>query len=297
MDFEKIDICFIEEFPSVEEGIFYLNPSISKSKLKSLHLKKNFLNKKIKAKDLVSFPIELINHLKINPKYTGPNVEIIFEDNNFLVLSKPENCHIHPLNYLDSNNLLSWMKANGFSKYLDINKEHYDRGLLYRLDFETSGIVYYAKSDTTYHLMREQFNKIVKQKKYLAVVQGVIKEDFNCTHYLFSTHQKGHYVHASDDPTKGKRADIKVKVLASNNKQSFILVELNQGSRHQIRVQLAASGFPILGDTKYGADQAQRLYLHCFQYCFSYKNITYNQKDSYFNELNSNFAQLSFLEP
>jgi 23S rRNA pseudouridine1911/1915/1917 synthase len=288
-----IEICFLKSFPSVSEGIFSLVPSLSKSKLKSFHFKKNFLNKKILEKDTISFPLELINHQKINPIYQGNKNSIIFEDEHLLVINKAENTHIHPLNYLDEENVLSWMITAGYGKYLDVNSMKYDRGLLYRLDFETSGLLYYVKIQEAYEYLRENFNSMVKEKSYLCVVNGKAQNEFKFQHHLKSTQTKGSFVQVCTDEA-GVLANLSGSLLSYNEKEdkSLVKVNLKQGSRHQIRVQLSHEGIPIVGDTKYGGSDDERIFLHCFQYKFSYETTNYECKSELFNKLEKYFPNV-----
>ena len=76
---EKIDLCFLKTYPSVMEGIFSLT-GISKSQLKKYKMNKAFLSKPVKARDEISLPINLVNHGRINPIYSGKKVKTIFED-------------------------------------------------------------------------------------------------------------------------------------------------------------------------------------------------------------------------
>jgi 23S rRNA pseudouridine1911/1915/1917 synthase len=295
MNNDKIEITFITTFPSVSEGIFYLVPSLSKAKLKSFRLKKNFLNKEIRQRDVISFPIELINNQKINPIYSGCENSVLFEDKNVLVINKSENTHIHPLNYTDTENILSWMITVGHSKLLKVNSAKYDRGLLYRLDYETSGILYYIKEQNAFDSLRENFNEMVKDKSYLCVVDGQADTHFEYQHFLKSTHEKGSVVKASTDES-GLKANLSGSLISYNKLEdkSLVLINLVQGNRHQIRVQLSEAGIPIVGDVKYGGSRDERLFLHCYQYKFSYFDTTYNHKSTHFNKIEKYFPNVEF---
>lgn len=280
MNSKKITFCFIEEFPSLKEGIFRLT-GVSKSKLKQFGINKNYLDKKILKKDLVSLPLNLLNQGQINPIYTGSEIKILFENEDILVLSKPENIHIHPLSYDESDNLLSFIRSYK-SELLEVNKDSYDRGLLYRLDYETSGAVYYIKKQVLFDTLRTHFSEQVKTKKYLAVVEGKIPEQGLLENHLKLSGAKGSKVIID---SAGKYCNLSYKRIEWNPEKDYSLVEvfLNQGFRHQIRVQLKEAGFPIIGDPLYGTRDADRMYLHCQQYLITINNSLYEIEDNTFN--------------
>lgn len=296
---DQIEVSFIEDFPSVKEGLFSLVPHLSKQKLKKQNLNKNFLNKKITYKDSLFLPIDLLNIGLINSSYKGKEHKIIYEDINFLVIEKNYNTHIHPLKYTDNDSLLNWLYSKK-NKYMNTNIKNYDRGLLNRLDYETSGIVYYAKSNEVYKELRTSFNTMIKQKTYLCIVHGKVENNQSIQHYLKPIGPKGNTVKTQSFEEEGAtKATISCNLLYFNKSKnlSLVAIELNEGHRHQIRVQLSAIGHPILGDIKYGGDKSERLYLHCYSYVFNYLNIQYDLKSTEYFEVNHLFNLEQILLP
>ena len=80
-------------------------------------------------------------------------------------MDKPANLFVHPLVYDEKNNCLSFLRTYK-PAYLGVNSKNYDRGLLYRLDFETSGVLVYVKNEIAYQYLRENFKTIAKKKTY-----------------------------------------------------------------------------------------------------------------------------------
>jgi 23S rRNA pseudouridine1911/1915/1917 synthase len=276
----QIEFCFIEDFPSLKEGIFSIC-GISKSGLKKFQLKRNFLEKNIRKKDKITLPINILNYGSINPLYEGLVPEIAFEDENFILLCKPHRVHSHPLSYDEKNNLLSFISSSENltkKRLLEVNSQKYDRGLVYRLDYETSGLIYYAKSDSIYSEMRTSFNTLVKKKMYLAIVEGEVQNQ-NIEHFLTTKESKGSL---TKEDASGKKCRVEIRRLDYNLElnQSLVSVKLEEGFKHQIRAQLALVGYPILGDVLYGANESQRMWLHCYQYCFDFNGISYDTKDT-----------------
>lgn len=258
----KIALCFIHAYPSLSEGLILLN-GISRSQQLKRGLKKNLLNTKVLPRAEFLLPSDVVNIGMINPNYQGEDVKIIEQTAEIVSLDKPAGIHCHPLKYDESNNLLSWLRSKGHSELLHVNKESYDRGLLYRLDFETSGLILMAKSNKVYKEIRSEFNRLAKQKIYFAKVIGNIDKQMEFRHFLKPSGPKGHKMIEAND---GVEAVIKVEPIFTHDSCTIVKVFLGQGHRHQIRAQLSLAGFPILGDELYGARKADRLYLHCYQY-------------------------------
>jgi 23S rRNA pseudouridine1911/1915/1917 synthase len=237
-------------------------------------IKRHFSSKEqgrpVRARDVARLPLALVNHLQINPVYAGPPVRIIGETADILVLHKPPFVHCHPLSYDDKDTLLNFLVAENRWGPLLVNRENYDRGLLYRLDYETSGVIVLAKSAGYLRYMREHFDAAVKRKFYWAIVDGDFDREGRWTHYFRPTGQKGVKQKVTDASLDGElEGTLSVLRLSTNQGTSLVLVNLKTGIRHQIRAQLAHLGFPIRGDELYGGRKAERLYLHAFRYEFS----------------------------
>lgn len=267
-----ITFCSLNEYNNLLfliEDIFDVSKSKSKSFLSHKQRKQS-----IKKNQEITLPIDIVNDLKINPLYIGPKIKMIFEDNELIAFSKPYNLHIHPLKYSDKETLLNAID----SKLWHVNDKAYDRGLIYRLDFETSGLVLYAKSTDLYHRYRKNLNEATK-KEYYAIVHGKTQSHEKLSHFLSAKGKNNSIVFVSDNET-GQSANLEFTTLDYNKDKDLSLVKilLNEGRRHQIRVQLAHIGHPILGDEKYGGLPAQRLFLHCYSYSFENSNKSYMDK-------------------
>ncbi len=268
-DSERISLCAVGNHSTLEEYLQLLIP-ISRTALRKYVAKKE-LSKSVGDRQLLHLPIDVINYGLINSEYRGPEISILFEDQYFLALSKPANIHIHPLRFHESDNLLSFVRSRGIAAILDVNRSQYDRGLLYRLDYETSGVVICTKSESIYQRIRDNFNSLSKRKIYRAIVHGKIDEEGEVSSYLAAasggTKMKVLTTQKADD---GHFAQLRFRRIDYNQERdlSYVQVELLTGLRHQIRVQLASLGHSILGDKLYGGEVAERLYLHAYEYYF-----------------------------
>ena len=270
---DKDNLCVYQSCDSIKD---YLKSfKISGAKIKNSDLSKKFLEKNCKKGMQVSIPQNLLNNLQVNPEYNGQNINIVFEDELIIALSKPSGVHCHPLSYDETDNCLSFLRKSGKGKeVLCINKQSYDRGLLYRIDFLTSGLVIFSKNKEFLQYYRSNFNR--HKKYYLAIVEGEIGNDFSFKHFIDYHGKKGNF--AKIDTSKDANANIEGKKIAYCEKQnrSLVVVRLYEGLRHQIRAQLAYENTPIMGDPLYGIpDSNSPLFLHAYKYCFEFQDKGY----------------------
>lgn len=261
------EISFSSLIDSSSLEFFILDTfKISKSKLKKTKINKKYLSKKIRKRDLISLDINLVNNGLIQLAANYSTDKIIYENKDFVAVHKNYKEHSYPLTYNEVNNVLS----NLFSYRQElrfVNQESMDRGLLFRLDFETSGLLLYAKSNDYYNKIRSNFSQLVGYKEYIAIIKGHLDKDLELANYLKPSNLKGMKMVVCDEVTE-MLANLSVKVVDYNSEEDYTLVRviLKQGHRHQIRVQLAQIGHPIIGDDLYGIYKEQRLYLHCHKY-------------------------------
>ena len=272
-----IDYSLLEPISSVEEFL-KSNFNVSGSKIKK-YFDKSFLNRSLNKYSTIALPLNFVNDGEINPEYIGPEISIIYEDEYFLVMDKPHNLFVHPLVYDEKNNCLSFLRS--FKPVsLNVNLKNYDRGLLYRLDFETSGVLVYIKVEDAYQYLRTHFRTIAKKKTYQCLVEGDCRLSGNFTHYFSSKELKGKRVIVSDSESKGDKGELSLRPLSfdSETKTTLMEVDLKTGLRHQIRAQLAHLGYPLRGDLFYGGTEGKRLYLHALNYQFEFQNKVYSFK-------------------
>ncbi len=247
----------------------------SQNKIK-LFFGRNDLNNIVKKKTCLTLPIDFFNYGLISPCYRGSDIEILYQDQNFLVLDKPYNVHGHPLLYSEENTCLNFIRSSSdseFLKIIQVDKNKAERGMLYRLDQETSGVLVFCKDQEMHTHLRSEFQTVVKEKIYGALVHGHCVCDTISSWIYFTgvDNKKAHSViTASQIPQdkKGQKGQIEIvhSTYLEKDNLSFILIKLKEGLRHQIRIQLSMVGHPILGDSLYGAAKASRLFLHAHRY-------------------------------
>jgi 23S rRNA pseudouridine1911/1915/1917 synthase len=274
MEPKTTDYCLLESTSSIEDFL-KLQFRASGNKLKK-HFTKKFLNRSLNAKSVLTLPLNFINDGAINPAYIGSALEIIAEDESFFVFTKNPNQFVHPLTYDESDNCLSYLRQMR-PELLEVNKENYDRGLLYRLDYETSGVMIYVKNDELYQKLRENFATVAKEKIYWCWVQGEMTLLGSFKHAFSSSEEKGKRVKVSDAAGVGQIGEFAIRPIEFNSelKRTLVEVKLKTGLRHQIRAQMAHLGHPLVGDIFYGGPEASRLYLHALSYGLDVDGLEY----------------------
>ena len=135
--------------------------------------------------------------------------------------------------------------------------------IVHRLDRDTSGLMMFAKTPEAKEAMQHNWNNMVLERKYVAVMEGNVENDEGVIRsYLGET--SAHEVFSTQDPQQGKLAVTRYKVLARGQGRSLVEYSLDTGRKNQIRVHSHELGHPIVGDRRYGASQSPigRLCLH-----------------------------------
>jgi len=178
------------------------------------------------------------------------NINIVYEDNHLLVVVKPHNLPVCEDSTGDMD-LLRLLKAYLVKTY-DKPGDAY-LGLVHRLDRPTGGVMVFAKTSKAAARLAESLSQGEMDRKYLAVLDGVPQEKQNeLIHYLIKNEAKNEVVAVPMTTEGAKKAILDYRVLEVIDKYALVSVSLQTGRAHQIRVQMAAIGAPVLFDRKYG---------------------------------------------
>lgn len=267
--------CILGKESSVEDYLLELN--ITKSQIKKTNLSKKFLEKKLNRSQEIEIPLNLVNQGLIYPTYVGPKIEVIFEDKKILCVNKPPNIHCYPQQYDDQNNIISFLRENLYLKKTNFCFERdYEGGLLYRLDFETSGVLFFSKDKDLYLFIRKNFKNVAKTKEYICIVHGKFENPGIHKHFLSAFGPKKSKIRIKENGELGEGIlDIDILNYDIERNLTLLKIRLFTGIRHQIRAQLSHLGYPILGDVLYGGRPSERLFLHAFKYAILIENKNY----------------------
>ena len=176
-------------------------------------------------------------------------LDIIYEDDDIVVVNKPKDMVVHPAVGNRSGTLVNAML--GHSELSDINGE-FRPGIVHRLDKNTTGALVIAKTNFAHNNIAKQIQDRKTKKIYLALVRGIIKEDNGVIKMPIGRHPVDRKKMAV--VRDGKEAHTNFKVLKRFEEgYTLIEVELKTGRTHQIRVHMSHIGYPIVGDDVYSS--------------------------------------------
>lgn len=192
--------------------------------------------------------------VEINKKKANNNINIIYEDNDIIVIDKPSKI----LTISNKNEKVNTLYRM-VSDYL--KKEHKKVFIIHRLDFDTSGIIMFAKSQRVQKLYQDNWNDLAKIREYTAIVEGITANKGHIESYLKQT--KTLLVYSSKNKD-GLFAITDYEKIGGNSKYSMLKILISTGRRNQIRCHMADIGHPILGDYRYKCkiNPIDRLCLH-----------------------------------
>jgi len=186
------------------------------------------------------------------------DVEIIYEDDDILVINKPSGLVIHPAPSVKEATLVDWLKSKNITLSTISGEERH--GIVHRIDKETTGALVIAKNNESHEFLSAQLQDKTMGRIYLAIIDLPLKEDCEIDRPI-GRNPKNRLKQAV--VTNGREAKTRFLKLCGNNGE-LIACKLFTGRTHQIRVHLNSINRHIIGDTLYGAKEEQRVMLHAY---------------------------------
>jgi 23S rRNA pseudouridine1911/1915/1917 synthase len=192
-------------------------------------------------------------------------IEILYEDASVIALNKPAGLVVHAGAGAHSGTLVNRL-VHHFATLSQVGGEQRP-GIVHRLDRGTSGVLLVARTDTAHRALAGQFADRTTEKTYLALVEGRVNADSGRINKPI-TRDPAHRTRMTARLDHGRDALTDYKVLKRFEKFTYLEVRIGTGRTHQIRAHLAGIRHPVAGDKLYGAQTAERIFLHAWRIRF-----------------------------
>jgi 23S rRNA pseudouridine1911/1915/1917 synthase len=194
------------------------------------------------------------------------NVEILYEDDDVLVINKPSGLTVHPAPSVKEATLVDWLKHKGVRLSTISGEERH--GIVHRLDKGTSGTMVIAKNNLSHELLSEQLQDKSMGRYYLAVTNPPLKEDITEIELPIARSVHNRLKMAPLEHGKYAKTQFKNLALSDDEKNQLIACKLFTGRTHQIRVHLESMSRHIVGDHVYAQspkqEKSERILLHAY---------------------------------
>jgi 23S rRNA pseudouridine955/2504/2580 synthase len=205
-----------------------------------------------------------------------PQLDIVYEDENLLLVNKRPGLVVHPDDNEYVNTLITHIQAYLYQKkeWSPYQEHSFAPALCNRIDRNTGGIVIAAKNAEALRVMNQKIKDREMEKYYLCIIHGKMTPPEGTLEGFLLKDEEKKQVSVYHHPVPGGRTAVThYRTLEYRNELSLIECELVTGRTHQIRAQFADAGHPLLGDGKYGRERDNARYDRKFQALYSYKLV------------------------
>ncbi len=200
------------------------------------------------------------------------NVEILYEDDDVLVINKPSGLTVHPAPSVKEATLVDWLKHKGIRLSTISGEERH--GIVHRLDKGTSGTMVIAKNNSSHEFLSEQLQDKSMGRYYLAVITPPLKDDITEIELPIARSVHNRLKMACLEHGKYAKTQFKNLALSSDEKNQLVACKLFTGRTHQIRVHLESMNRHIVGDHIYAQspkqEKSERILLHAYIIYFTH---------------------------
>lgn len=249
MRLDKVLVAFMSEKTRsyvaklIDEGNCLVNGKIAKASLK------------VKEGDVIE--VSIPEDKKLNVASEDIPLKIIYEDEDILIIDKPQGMVVHPANGHYEHTLVNAIMhhCHDLSSINGVIRP----GIVHRIDKDTSGLICVAKNDVAHNFLAEQLKDHTMSRTYVALVRGVIKENHGTINMPIGRDPRNRQKMAvTRENSKSAITNFDVIKRFTNN--TLVECHLITGRTHQIRVHLSYIGYPVEGDPLYGGRSYKKLY-------------------------------------
>lgn len=261
---QRVDIYLSQKYPHLSRSYIQKLVQEHRVTVNGQSIKASY---RLKTEDTVEVDIVVSRKDPLLPEKIP--LIYLFEDEYILVIEKPSGLVVHPGAGTSTHTLVNALLYHcpSLRGVGDVERP----GIVHRLDKETSGVLVVAKTQMTHEELQRQFKAREVEKLYLGLVWGKMPEKTGQFTWAIGRHEKQRQ-RISIRTKKPKAAETHFTVRQEWDEFSLLEIRPLTGRTHQIRVHFAASGHPIVGDTRYGRKktklQMSRLFLHAHQLAF-----------------------------
>ena len=227
--------------------------------------KKGEISTRLNVGDVISAYVNDEFFAQVEPKYSflsaPSNIDVVYEDENILLVDKKQGLLVHPDKNEYTNTLIDRIQHYLYKKgeYDPKAENSFAPALANRIDRNTGGIVIAAKNAEALRILCDKIKYREMDKRYLAVIHGVPKKKSDILEGYLEKNESKNQVYLKNYKTKdNKTIKTKYRVLQSKNNLSLVEIELLTGRTHQIRAHMASIGHPLLGEGKYNKSAEDR---------------------------------------
>lgn len=255
----------VKEEQTILEFLQKINSGWSKKKIKSLlYYQSIFIQKKgVKKLEEKVFPGQIVEIKDTKKIVQDKRLKILYEDQDFIAVDKPAGI----LSISDATKEETMYQI--VSHYVKEKNPKNKIFVLHRLDKETSGVLVFSKNEKMKYRMQENWNHLVKEREYIAIVEGSIPNQKG-TIKTYLVESSTHFVYVTKNQKEGKLSITNYEKIKEENGYTWLRINLETGRKNQIRVSLKELHTVVAGDKKYGSKKNpfNRLGLHATKLSF-----------------------------
>jgi 23S rRNA pseudouridine1911/1915/1917 synthase len=257
---KRLEDFLFERFENLSK--MYLRDAV-KSELCEVNGRFENRGYRLRANDFVEVEVDPARETAMRPQDIA--LDIVYEDESLAVINKPSGMLVHPTHAEKNGTML-----NALAHHMNRgkgDKAFIRPGLIHRLDRHTSGLIVVAKTARAHRVLAGHFQRKLVDKRYLAVVDGVVEQDTGTIEAPIGRFADRKYWDVNED---GKHAETRFKVMERFVSATLLELEPVTGRTNQLRIHCAHIGHPIVGDVDRGGSDFPRMCLHAWKLAFQH---------------------------